>query len=98
MIKYIPYGLLTAFGLKALVYGLSWESVACLAALGTICFLIEKNIESSALKELREKVAAQDAAYQALKTDTEQVKSFVTSIKLNSMRPAGNGFGRPAQQ
>jgi hypothetical protein len=97
MIKYIPYGLLSAFGIKALVYGLTWECVACLAALGLVCFLLEKNIETKHLLELKQSVKAQDANLQLIKQDVEHTKSFVTGIKLNAMRPAANGFSRPTQ-
>jgi hypothetical protein len=97
--KNVPLALFSLFCLKALVTGLSLETVACIASLGIISFLYETFIQNKLVrkleKELSESLAKEKENTEYFKREIEQLKSYVSSQKLNSVR-GSSGFNRTA--
>lgn len=94
-LKYIPFALLSAFGVKYLITGIDNTGVACLAALGVISFCLEKFIENKSLAELKKQHESIQLELKKQAEDLEQSKAFISSIRLNGIR---NGLSRTAQQ
>lgn len=95
--KNVPLALFSVFCLKALFTGLSLETVACLGVLGTVSFLYETFIQNSTLKAFKEQLADLKKDDEFSKKELEQIKAYVSSLKLNGIR-SSSGFNRPAQQ
>lgn len=81
-LKYIPLTLLAVFGLKGLILGVQFQDVAALAVLGIVALLYEINIQNK-------KVSAFESQLLEHKKEIEQLKAFVTSVKLGSVRNVG---------
>lgn len=93
--KNVPLALFSAFCLKALITGLSIETVACLGVLGLIAFLYEKFIQDSNLKRLEGLLEETKKNDEFSKKELEQIKAYISSLKLNGIRNP-NGLNRSA--
>src|SRR6266567_2679544 len=85
-LKYIPLGLLTFFGMKALVSSPSYIDVACLAVLGITAFLYEHNIQKKALIELTNSNQVVTKQLSDMTEEIKHLKAYVTSRRMNEMR------------
>lgn len=95
MHRYIPFGLLLAFGVKFLFTGIDTAGVAVIAALGITSFFLEKFIENNNMLAMKQRQDAQDALQKKQAEELETVKSYVSSLRLSGAR---NGLSRTAQQ
>lgn len=93
--KNVPLALFSAFCLKALITGVSNETVACLGVLGLIAFLYEKFIQDNAIINLSKALEETKKNDEAAKKELEQIKAYVSSLKLNGIR-GPNGINRTA--
>lgn len=96
-LKYIPILLLLAFGVKYLIVGIDLAGVACLASLGIVSFCLEKFLENNNILALKKVQEAQLQVMNKQADELEQVKSYVSGLRLNSMNGMRNGINRPAQ-
>jgi len=94
-IKNVPLALFSIFCLKALVTGITLETVACLGVLGTIAFLYETFIQNQTMKKFQEEIIEMKKQDELSKKEVEQVKAYISSLKLNSIR-GPNGLNRIA--
>lgn len=86
-IKYLPLGLFIALGIKSLVLGLNLETVAGLFVLGLTAYVYEKHSNDESVNKLETKLNVElDAIKKELK-DLENMKSKVTSMQMQQMRP-----------
>ena len=95
--KNIPLALFALFCLKTLFLGFSYESVAGLAVLGSVAFLYESFIQNKQIHIFHTELDKLRNEGEASKKELEQVKAYVSSLKLNSIRGGANGFNRTAQ-
>ena len=93
--KYVPLALFSAFALKALVTGTSLETVICLGVLGFVSFLYELFIQNSTIKKFQEELSEMKKQDDFSKKELEQIKAYMSSLKLNGIRSSG-GINRTA--
>ncbi len=94
-IKNVPLVLFSIFCLKSLVTGVTLEIVACLGVLGIVAFLYEKFIQDKNLLSLENKLEEVKKQDEFSKKELEQIKAYVSSLKLNGIR-GNNGFNKSA--
>lgn len=76
-VKYIPLGLLFAFGIKSLLVGFSWETVSASLIFAGLYAFLEARAESEKLKQLK---AQLDAIEQTSKERDKIITDITTSI------------------
>ena len=96
-VKNVPLALFALFCLKALVTGTTLETVACLAALGTISFLYETFIQNEKMNTFQTELLEMKKQDEHLRKELEQIKAYVSSLKLNTIRGGASGLNRTAQ-
>lgn len=94
--KNLPLALFSIFCIKVLVTSTTYESVFTLAVLGVVAFLYEAFIQNSSIKNFQNKLDQIKKDDEAMKKELDQIKAYVSSMKLNNIR-GPSGLNRTAQ-
>jgi hypothetical protein len=82
----IPLVAFCLYLVKVMVQPVGYPEALILAVLGTITLFIETRIHSGELKTLTEKVEIRQKELETYIKDIENLKSYVNSVKLGSVR------------
>lgn len=89
LVKYIPLGLLFAFGIKSLVVGFSWESVSASLIFAALYAFLEARTEQKKFEDLKSQLEALEKANQQRDKILADMNTSISSIRMSTgLKPA----------